>query len=51
MQTNFVATGSITSREWFSGEGGQIYIDVAADNIPTKQLTNTNTILDKAFIL
>lgn len=51
MGVHFVATGSITSREWYAWEGGQIYIDTAADNTPTKQLVNTREIKDYASIL
>lgn len=51
MTQHFIATGSITSREWYAWEGGQIYVDVAVDNTPTKQLVNTRAILDNTSIL
>ncbi len=51
MTQHFTATGSITSREWYAWEGGQIYIDTSSDDVPEKQLSNTNDILDNTSIL
>lgn len=50
METFFTATGVITSREWYAGEGGQIYTSSAVDNIPSKQLTNTATVTGSTSI-
>ena len=51
MWVHFTATWSLTSREWYAWEGGQIYTDTSDDNIPEKQLTNTKEIKDYATIL
>ena len=51
MWVHFVATGSLTSREWYAWEGGQIYTDTSVDNTPEKQLATTNEIKDYTSIL
>lgn len=50
MLVHFNATGTITSRQWYAWEGGQIYTQWSTDNIPEIQLANTRLITDSASL-